>query len=758
MTTIRAAATALALCGLVAVATPASAQTATQRVLYASPSGSGTACTATAPCSLDGARSVVRTLVPTMTGDLVVTLAGGTYARASTFELGPQDSGRNGFRVVWTAAAGAKPVFSGAKTVSGWQKWDAAKEIWRAPLPAGTNPRQLYVNGSPRPRAAGAGCEKAVCPADATGLGGASATGVAGFRHPEDVEASIKVRWRNYRCGVASASGDKLVMRQPCWKNSASGTNRTGPYWDSTTVDSGRYSGVAFFENAYELIDRPGEWYANIHDGFLYYKVNYPGSDPNTGTFEVPATQTLLRLGGSTTDPVHDLTVNGITFAYTTWEQPKTDEGYAGTQAGLSLTGVTGPVDHAGRYYTKPEAAVHVRTGRGVTVSGSTFTHLGGAGIKLETGTQRSTVTRNTFTDISGGAVLVGDTEPNPPAELVSLANTVSYNTITWVAKEFTDSVAIWSGYDAELVVDHNTIANLPYSGISVGWGWNQTEAQKPVLRDNRITNNAITNVLMPSAGQHDGGAIYTQGPQPRSVISGNYLNRSEYEGAERDGNGVYLDEQSSYLTVERNVIMRVGGKWVSNWAGYGIQNTARNNWTDTWAPALSGTGSTMVDNQTSLATLPEEALAVARAAGASATTVEQIVPDFARGKPATQSSTASAAGLANDGNTYNSSQTLSQAQPYWQVDLGVSRQIGQVEIWNPNAVAALSDFSVLVSDSPITAAGLAEARAQAGVSSYHHAARALRPSFLDIGRTGRYVRVQLAGTAALSLSEVKVH
>lgn len=84
--------------------------------------------------------------------------------------------------------------------------------------------------------------------------------------------------------------------------------------------------------------------------------------------------------------------------------------------------------------------------------------------------------------------------------------------------------------------------------------------------------------------------------------------------------------------------------------------------------------------------------------------------------------------------------------------------KIKQVEIWNPNAVAALTDFYVLVSDSPITAAGPAEARAQAGVSSYHHAAKALRPSFLDIGRTGRYVRVQLAGTAALSLSKVKVH
>ncbi|MEV0112424.1 hypothetical protein AB0H77_04075 [Streptomyces sp. NPDC050844] len=75
--------------------------------------------------------------------------------------------------------------------------------------------------------------------------------------------------------------------------------------------------------------------------------------------------------------------------------------------------------------------------------------------------------------------------------------------------------MGIWAGYEAGSVVDHNTIDDLPYSGISVGWGWNQPEAQKSVLRDNRITNNRITNVMRVEHAQHDGGAIYTQGAQP---------------------------------------------------------------------------------------------------------------------------------------------------------------------------------------------------------------------------------------------------
>lgn len=72
-----------------------------------------------------------------------------------------------------------------------------------------------------------------------------------------------------------------------------------------------------------------------------------------------PHTEQLLVVDGA-----HDVTVSGIGFAYAAYRQPGTDEGYAGMQAGLTLTGATGPVDHAGRFYTKPSAAVTVRGGR----------------------------------------------------------------------------------------------------------------------------------------------------------------------------------------------------------------------------------------------------------------------------------------------------------------------------------------------------------------------------------------------------------
>ncbi|NEB74812.1 right-handed parallel beta-helix repeat-containing protein, partial [Streptomyces sp. SID14478] len=619
-----------------------------------------------------------------------------------------------------------------------------ADGTWTTKAPAGVTPRQLFVDGKRAVRARGESCAAAVCDATKTGMTGATKTGIAHWARPTDAEAVIRVRWRNYHCRIASVSGDAMTFAQPCWTNSASGTDRTGPAWDSTTVDSARYTQVAYFENAPELLDTPGEFVWDSARRTVTY-LPRKGEDMRHAKAVTPATEGLLTLDGA-----HDVTVSGIGFAYAAYRQPSTDEGYAGMQAGLTLTGATGPVDHAGRYYTKPAAALTVRGGRNVTVTGATFTHLGGAGAVFEHGTQDSTLTRSRFSDLSSGAAYIGDTEPLPAPELTGARNTVSYNTVHATGVEFTDAVGIWAGYEAGTVIDHNTLDDLPYSGISIGWGWNQPEAQRSVLRDNRVTNNRITNVMKVADEQHDGGAVYTQGAQPGTVISGNYINRSAYGNTERDGNGIYLDEQSSHLTVSGNVLTRLGYKWISNWADYGIDNHATGNWTDTDAPAMAGTGSTMTDNHTRLERLPAQALAVAAAAGADGHgRVEQLRPDLARAGTATQSSTdgTGAAAQAVDGDTSTDTRTLAEAGAWWQVDLGADHHVGQVEVWN---------------DASMTTAGfdvrLASTADFSDATTLHVPGKALRPTVLDTDTDARYVRIQLTGTARVGLAQVQVH
>ncbi|HVK21260.1 MAG TPA: glycoside hydrolase N-terminal domain-containing protein [Actinokineospora sp.] len=137
----------------------------------------------------------------------------------------------------------------------------------------------------------------------------------------------------------------------------------------------------------------------------------------------------------------------------------------------------------------------------------------------------------------------------------------------------------------------------------------------------------------------------------------------------------------------------------------------------------------------------------------------------------ATQSSTYShslnpSADKAIDGNTSGAfsggsvTHTNTESQPWWQVDLGASQQINQLAVWNRTDCCSsrLSNYYVLVSDTPFTGT-LSQILAQPGVWSAPQTGQAGSPTTIPVGRTGRYVRVQLQSTSeALSLAEVVVN
>ncbi len=128
---------------------------------------------------------------------------------------------------------------------------------------------------------------------------------------------------------------------------------------------------------------------------------------------------------------------------------------------------------------------------------------------------------------------------------------------------------------------------------------------------------------------------------------------------------------------------------------------------------------------------------------------------NLARLGTASQSSTGygGLAAFAIDGNTsgdYSSgsvTHTTFEATPWWQVDLAKSRFIGDVKIHGRTDCCAdrLSDFDVKVSNDLVT---------------WYVVPFTGRPTFpltVPINKMGRYVRVQLRGTNALSLAEVEV-
>ena len=146
---------------------------------------------------------------------------------------------------------------------------------------------------------------------------------------------------------------------------------------------------------------------------------------------------------------------------------------------------------------------------------------------------------------------------------------------------------------------------------------------------------------------------------------------------------------------------------------------------------------------------------------------LQPLTTDVALAASATQSSTyfGRDAARAVDGNPdgyypHNTmSVTGSDAQAWWQVDLGQLRSIEEIELWNRTDCCStrLSNFYVFVSDAPFTSTNLNATLAQPGVSAYYTAGAAGQLVVKSINRTGRYVRVQLTGTDYLQLAEVAV-
>jgi len=154
-------------------------------------------------------------------------------------------------------------------------------------------------------------------------------------------------------------------------------------------------------------------------------------------------------------------------------------------------------------------------------------------------------------------------------------------------------------------------------------------------------------------------------------------------------------------------------------------------------------------------------------ATGSLSLNLEVPGTNLALNKTATQSSTAwgGTADRAVDGNTNGNwaagsvTHTAVENQAWWHVDLGSVQSIATIDVWNRTDCcgSALTNFYVLVSDQPFTSTDLTTTLNQSGVWNFHNTGQAGTPTSVVVNRTGRYVRIQLAGVERISLAEVQV-
>ena len=590
-----------------------SAGAANQATIYASPNGSGSLGTKEAPCSLTGARDIVRTMNRNLTGDIVVTLRGGLYQLDAPFQLTESDqihdSGCNGFRIIYKAFTGETPVLSGAIPVSGWTLFDKEKNIYRAKVPEGTQSRQLFVNGVRAERARGE-----LHPKDwfkiESGWGCLDLS-IAKWRNPSDIEIVSRSSWKHLRCGVASIKIDTVTplakpkprakpgqpsptpipaptpvqcarvdMKTPGWFN-ASKSPHPGP--PANGGGTQQMNEVEWVENAFELLTKPGQWYLDRKEGYLYY-IPRPGEDPSTMGAELALLEKVLDVRGSDfAHRIHDIGVEGLTFQNTTWLQPNGDQGYADNQAGVTWVNIP-PTS------SKTPGGVSVQYGERVGFRRNVVAHMGGAGIDFGHGPQHCDIIGNCLYDISGNGIFLGEVDDyasTNPAEWCD-GNKIENNYIRDVGVDFEDQVGICTGYTRHLSLAHNELTHLPYSGISVGWGWGKSGYS----HQNAISSNKVSdfmNIL------NDGGGIYTLGnqgtPEEKTLWIGNYISGGKH------AQGMYSDEGSGYMEISSNVVTRVGANWMNIWCGWIHDISVHDNFADKSNANNHGTNCVITNN-----------------------------------------------------------------------------------------------------------------------------------------------------------------
>ena len=421
-------------------------------------------------------------------------------------------------------------------------------------MPAGFRFRQLYVNKTPvvRARTPNAGSYSRLLSWDIAGRRmEINASEISNWQRLNEVEMVILgggVNQSNLRVGSFSTAGSSAFVtpqepeRKRIFVQGYPPKVPARPYW---------------FENALEFLDAPGEWYLNTQTNEVYYMPR-AGEDMATAEVVAPVLETLVRLQGTLSAPIHNVQFYGLTFAYATWLIPSS-EGFVGDQASIVFTEAL-PADQITSYPgIRHPAGVHLEAADNIKFERNIFRDMGSSAINLYAGVHDNQLIGNVISDVSASGISVDlNLEGNPAdGRKISARNIIRNNYITRTGRNYFQSVGIMLGYTNGSVVEHNELSDMPYSGISVGWGW----ANVPnAAQNNTIRYNAITNVLNM---MDDGGGIYTLSRQPGTVIAENYIHDlpipTQTQGIFEFG-GIYLDQGSNFITIQNNAIVNVEG------------------------------------------------------------------------------------------------------------------------------------------------------------------------------------------------------
>jgi hypothetical protein len=467
---------------------------------------------------------------------ITVSIEPGEYQLDQPLVFHPQDGAHTAAGEVTFAAAGGEVRISGGRRITGW-KQQGNRWITKVTLDANNPPfRDLWVNGRRAIRARApndgyfrvdaAGPDKRTSIIDATG-------DLLSLAHPDQAEVAFLHDWSMSRVRLASIDPTTRNYR---FKDTIGGDLKQ--FAISYFEPHPRY----FIEGASELLDAPGEWLLEESSGTLSY-IPREGEKLQTAEIIAPRLDQLLIVRSDGVRPVMNLNFSGFTFQYSRYELPP--HGYAGVQSAWHERRRTAD-DHVD---VLMQAAVVLDRTQNCEFNHCRFEHLAACGLQC-IHDEGSRLNHCRFVDIGGDGILIGSSSKGDAA--ISHRDVVENSTIQNCGVTFSGAVGVWVGFASDVTVSHNELKRLPYSGVSVGWKWDDepTPCQRNIVADNHIHD--VMQVMS------DGGGIYTLGRQPGTRLAGNVIHAIPPNVGLAQSNGMFLDQGTSELVVEGNTIYDV--------------------------------------------------------------------------------------------------------------------------------------------------------------------------------------------------------
>ena len=507
--------------------------------------------------TIQGARDAIRRLRGDgpRWGNITVLIRGGTYFMSAPLVLRPEDSGTPTGPVAYAAYPGERVVLSGGFVIGGWRQ--GAGGVWTADVPGVAEGdlyfHQLFVNGVRRTRARTPNegyftiVSKAP-PEVALDLDTETSRDNTAFIFDGDdikpwadldgINVVVFHSWETSRLRIAEVDEDERTVTftgRAAWP-----FERWGP--------GQRY----FVENAPDALDAPGEWYLDRASGTLSY-IPMPGEDMEQAEVIAPRLTSLVELRGQTELglPVEWVHFRGLSFQHQDWSLAP--EGHSDNQAAVTVPAAIMADGAAYCGFERCEIA-----------------HVGGYGIWLRRGCKNNRIAMSRIHDLGAGGARVGEARMAADDAAEATGNRVDNNHVYDGGHVYPAGVGVWVAQSSHNIISHNEIHDFNYSGMSIGWNWNDAPNR---THHNTIEFNHVHHVM--GKMLNDGGAIYTLGTSPGSVIRNNIFHDVWPYSA--IGWGIYLDATTNQYLVENNIVYNTlsGGLMKHNG---GHENVIQNN------------------------------------------------------------------------------------------------------------------------------------------------------------------------------------